>query len=303
MPPAKFGEGVMRVAALLLAACVLAPAARADGVPEPAAPLAPHGGWSYQFTPYGWLPWVSGDAVIKGRSFTVEQNPAQVIESLNMVWMSYMQAKKGPLTLFNDTIYADLGSSDSLVRSRQFSPHVAATLGLAATADYAYWTVEAGAMYEVMQFNSGLGHARGNDTVLELLAGGRYWHQELDVGVDLAGTVNVDGLVVVGNLAFAHSGTQQWIDPFIGARLRWHPAPGEELALRGDVGGFGAASKFTWQVLATYNWFLYQHALLTLDGYLGYRALSVDYATGEGVDRYEFDVLQQGPVMGVTGRF
>ena len=50
---------------------------------------------------------MSGDAVIKGRSFTVEQNPAQVIESLNMVWMSYMQAYKGPLTLFNDTIYAD----------------------------------------------------------------------------------------------------------------------------------------------------------------------------------------------------
>ncbi len=40
-----------------------------------------------------------------------------------------------------------------------------------------------------------------------------------------------------------------------------------------------------------------------LDGYLGYRALSVDYETGEGSRRYEYDVLQQGPVIGITGRF
>ena len=42
---------------------------------------------------------------------------------------------------------------------------------------------------------------------------------------------------------------------------------------------------------------------LTIDGYLGYRALSVDYAEGAGTDRYVFDVVQHGPVIGVTGRF
>ncbi len=136
-----------------------------------------------------------------------------------------------------------------------------------------------------------------------MLAGGRYWHQELNVNVALAGTLNVAGLDISGNTALAQSGGVDWVDPFIGARLRWRPAPGEEVALRGDVGGFGAGSKFTWQVLATYNWFLYQWEALTLDGYLGYRALSVDYERGEGVNRYEFDVLQQGPVIGVTGRF
>jgi hypothetical protein len=301
-------EGIVRVAALTLAACVgLALPAQADGMadglPEPAAPLAPISGWSYQFTPYGWLPWISGDAVIEGRSFEVAQNPAQVLESLRMVWMSYAQAKKGPLTLFNDTMYASVGNSDSFLHSRQFSPHVSGTLGAALSADYRYWTVEAGAMYEVMHWDSGLSARRADDTVLEMLAGGRYWHQELDVNVALAGTLNVDGLVLSGSEALARSGGVDWVDPFVGARLRWHPAPGEEVALRGDVGGFGAGSKFTWQALATYNWYLCTHGSLVLDGYLGYRALSVDYETGEGVSRYEFDVLQQGPVMGVTGRF
>ncbi len=294
----------MRATALILAASVmLAPAARADGVPRPAAPLAPNGGWSFQFTPYGWLPWVSGDAVIGGRSFTVAQNPAQVLESLNMVWMSYMQAKKGPLTLFNDTMYASLGSSGSFLHSRTFSPHINATVGAALSSDYRYWTVELGGMYEVAQWSSGMSPGRAHDTVLELLAGGRYWHQDLDVDVALAGTLNVFGLTVSGSRALAQSGSIDWVDPFIGARLLWQPAVGEEVALRGDVGGFGAASKFTWQLLATYNWFLCVEGPLTLNGYLGYRALSVDYETGEGFNRYEFDVLQQGPVMGITGRF
>ncbi len=294
----------MRGAALVLVACVvLAPAARADGEPGLAAPIAPKGGWSYQFTPYGWLPWVSGDAVIEGRSFTVAQNPAQVLESLRMVWMSYAQAKKGPLTLFNDTMYASLGSSDSFLHSRTFSPHINATVGAALSADYRYWTVELGGMYEVAQWRSGLSAQRASDMVLEMLAGGRYWHQELDVDVNVAGTLNFFGLTVSGSRALAQSGSIDWVDPFIGARLRWQPAPGEEVALRGDVGGFGAGSKFTWQLLASYNWFLCVEGPLTLNGYLGYRALSVDYETGQGFNRYEFDVLQQGPVMGITGRF
>jgi hypothetical protein len=141
------------------------------------------------------------------------------------------------------------------------------------------------------------------DSVLEVLAGGRYWYQQLDARVELASTLNLFGLQISGDRAIARSGVQQWIDPFVGARLRYYPAPGQQFTVRGDVGGFGAGSQFTWQALATYNWFLCEHAGLTLDGYLGWRALSVDYETGTGVSRYEFDVLQQGPVVGVTGRF
>ena len=285
----------MRVAAVAICAwALLAGAAHADGMGVPEQPKPALSGWTFEATPYGWFPWVSGDAVIRGRSFTVEQNPAQVLESLNMVYMGYMQAKNGPLTLFNDTIYASLGSSDSLVRSRQFSPHIGATVGAALNSDYRYWTVEGGAMYEVINTR---------DTAVEVLAGGRYWHQELDVDLSLVGTLDIAGLILSRGVAIAKSGTHQWVDPFIGARLRYVPAPGEEIAIRGDVGGFGAGSKFTWQAMATYNWLLCVEGPLTIDGYVGYRALSVDYETGEGRSRYEFDVLQHGPVLGLTGRF
>ncbi|KAB0265749.1 hypothetical protein [Microvirga brassicacearum] len=35
---------------------------------------------------------------------------------------------------------------------------------------------------------------------------------------------------------------------------------------------------------------------ITFSGVIGYRALYVDYVQGEGRQRYEFDMLQHGPV-------
>ena len=217
--------------------------------------------------------------------------------------MSYQQAKNGPLTLFTDVIYASVASGGSFVTSKTFSPHVSGTIGAALAADYKYWIVEAGGTYEIASWNSHGARYATPDTELELIAGGRYWHQELDVALALAGTVDLDGLIVSGNRALAHSGGVEWVDPFIGARIRFQPARGEEVVVRGDIGGFGAGSKFTWQALATYNWQVCTFGPMLIDGYAGWRALQVDYAQGAGVERYEFDVLQQGPVMGFTGRF
>lgn len=100
----------MRVTALASVACVLIPSlAHADGMEAPKLAPAPSG-WTYQFTPYGWVPWVTGDAVIKGRSFTVSETPIEVLEQVNTVWMSYQQAKNGPLTLFTDVMYASVAT-------------------------------------------------------------------------------------------------------------------------------------------------------------------------------------------------
>jgi len=221
----------MRVTALASVACVLLPAlAAADGMGAPKLAPAPSG-WTYQFTPYGWVPWVSGDAVVRGRSFSVEETPVEVLEDLNFAWMSYQQAKNGPLTLFTDVIYASVASGGSFVTSKTFSPHVNGTLGAVLSADYKYWIIEAGGTYEVASWNSHGGRYATPDTELELLAGGRYWHQELDVAVALAGTVNVDGLIVSGDRVLA--GGVEWVDPFVGARIRFQPARGEEIVVRG----------------------------------------------------------------------
>ena len=161
--------------------------------------------------------------------------------------------------------------------------------------------VEAGAAYEVARFD--LESSGASSMAFDVLAGGRFWDQKADVSLDLSAALDVTTLELRRNRAIARSGSVDWADPFVGARLRFAVAPGHELFVRGDVGGFGVGSDFSWQAIAGY---LFDFAVcngVTFSGVLGYRALQVDYAQGEGRRRYEFDMLQHGPVVGVSMRF
>jgi len=294
----------MRVSALTTAALLLcACGARADAYLPARAPIEPGpSGWQFQFTPYVWLPWLDGDAVVRGREFSINQNPGQLLDSLDFAWMSYQQARRGAVTLYSDVVYTDNSKSDSFASSKTFSPHVSGTLGAALSADYRQWIVEVGGMYETNRWRLGPGPGKA-DTTLDLLAGARYWHQELNVNVALAGTADLDGLIVSGSEVLARSGSIDWVDPFLGARLTYHHTPFQQFSVRADIGGFDIGSRFTWQAVATYDFYLGSHAAIDFDGYLGYRALSVDYVEERGSSRYEFDAIQQGPVIGITGRF
>jgi hypothetical protein len=256
--------------------------------------------WTFSFTTYAWTPWISGDLTIKGRSFDVDVTAGQVLDALDWsgipAWFSYAEARNGRLVLFNDIAYAKLAGSKSFAKT---GPLGVATLSGNVEADYEQAIVEVGAAYEIWSgLNPGLGTA-----AFDVLAGGRYWHQDTTVSADFNFSLDLAGLTVRGNRVLDKSGSIDWVDPFIGARLRQQLAPGQNLTLRGDVGGFDVGSDFTWQVIATYDFQLCATDRYTIDGYLGYRALSVDYSEGSGRNRYEFDAVQQGPVMGATVRF
>ena len=81
--------------------------------------------------------------------------------------------------------------------------------------------------------------------------------------------------------------------------MRHKFAPGHDLVVQGDIGGFGVGSDFSWQALAAYNfeWNFVGHKL---NPYLGYRAISVDYEEGSGRRRIGLDFVQHGPVAGLT---
>jgi hypothetical protein len=131
---------------------------------------------------------------------------------------------------------------------------------------------------------------------LDLLAGARYWRQD----VEIAATLGALGIPVA---AAARSGQVDWVDPIVGARLGYGVAPGQSVLLRGDIGGFGVGSEFSWQVLATYNAKICDLNGYAIDGFVGYRALAVDYSQGSGGRRYEMDAVQHGPVLGMSVRF
>jgi len=263
------------------------------------APVAAPKAWMFSFTAYGWLPWISGDLAVKGRSFDVDVTAGQVIEALDWsgipAWFSYAEARNGRFSLFNDVVYSKLTASRDFAKT---GPLGVVSLSGNVSADYEQTIVELGAAYEVWSGGTSLGPA-----ALDVLAGGRYWNQDATVSADLSATINLDGLTVEGSRVFAKSGTVDWVDPFMGVRLRQEIADGQSLTLRADVGGFGVASDLTWQVVASYDFQICATDRYTIDGYVGYRALSVDYSQGAGSNGYEFDAIMQGPVIGSSIRF
>ena len=119
--------------------------------------------------------------------------------------------------------------------------------------------------------------------ILEALGGIRY--TDLDVDLDILG--------VPADL----NGSQEWLDPIIGARYKWKISRKWMLSLRGDIGGFdiGDASDFTWNLIGLIKFQPWKHVSF----FGGYRALYHDYETGSGLNKFKFDMLMHGPALGV----
>ena len=101
--------------------------------------------------------------------------------------------------------------------------------------------------------------------------------------------------MVSRNRAIARRRDVDWVDPLVGFRVRQQLAPGQALVFRADVGGFDAGRQFSWNVLGAQSFNFAVRNGVTYAGVLGYRALSVDYQKGSGLNRYdEFDEVQMG---------
>jgi hypothetical protein len=117
--------------------------------------------------------------------------------------------------------------------------------------------------------------------------------------ITVARTVQIE---VERAMAFDHSGDLEWVDPFVGFRIRHDMGSAKELNFEGDVGGFGVGSQFSWQVVGTYG---FDTSLLgtPFHAVVGYRALSVDYSQNGKFGKNAIDFVQHGPIMGVTFRW
>ena len=303
MPP--FYKGLPRtflLAALAVTGWGQAALAADLGSGPPPLLTAPPSAWTFTFTPYGWLTALDGEITAKGRSVDVNVDAFEVLGHLDAApWMSYSEARRGPLTLYSESFYAKLGIDGSVSRSVR-----GLTVGADADVDFKQTILELGAAYEVARWRSGGGgsikdaNVFERSTAVDVLAGARYWHQDISLRFDLTGTLDLNGVVVSRNRAIARSGDVDWVDPLVGLRVRHQLAPGQELVLRGDVGGFDAGSQFSWNVLGAYSFTFAVRNGITYSGLLGYRALSVDFEEGSGLNKYVYDVVQHGPVVGLT---
>lgn len=90
-----------------------------------------------------------------------------------------------------------------------------------------------------------------------------------------------------------------WVDPLVGLQFNWPLATDWRANLRGDIGGFGIGSDLTWQMLASVHWQAGERVGLVC----GYRVISFDYEDGDGSDYERYDLVEQGPLLGVTISF
>jgi hypothetical protein len=271
-----------------------------------AEPLPPADRWQFRFTPYGWATSINGDVTARGHKVDVNESFVEIVEKSDslLAWMSYFEARKGRFAFFTDLVWADLGfpgsfniTRDPLGRFNRATVNVKGNAQL----DYQELIIQSGVAYEVARWQG----APGSFTALDLMGSARYWNQDVDLSLRLTGTLTVDlrelGLQFQRSrrVAIAHSGDLEWVDPVVGARIRHQIAPGRELMLLGDIGGFGAGSEFSWQAVATYG-FDVNCFRSPLHLVIGYRALAVDFSENGRFGKNELDVVQHGPLMGIT---
>jgi hypothetical protein len=276
---------------------------------ELAQPFPSPNQWRFSFTPYAWATGVNGSVTARGHKVNIDESFIDIVEDSDSLFalMGFFEARKGRFSLFTDVVWEDLGFPGHYQRSGspfRRLPNVNISVRANAQLDYEQLIIQSGIAYEVARWQG----TASAYTALDLMGSARYWNEETDINLKISGVLTADlerlGLQVQRSRSrvIAKSGTLEWVDPVIGMRLRHQMASGSELALLGDIGGFGAGSEFSWQVVGTYGFdvMCFGTPLRTV---LGYRALAVEYSEDGRFGKNALDVVQHGPVMGVSLRW
>ncbi|QGM45621.1 outer membrane protein [Methylocystis heyeri] len=269
-----------------------------------AAPAPAFGDWNVLLTQYTWAMGLNGNVTAKGQTLGVDYSFIDFLDKVSTFPLAFsgrIDASNGPVSFYGDLIWMQMRTSGSSTQLR--SPF--AEIGVAANADtrtkLTLAIAEVGAGYEVARWK--FFGAPNSFTALDAYAGLRYWFLNTNMRLDIVGAANAQllGLDQLGAWAIAKSGDIQWIDPVIGGRLRHEFAPGEQFQLRGDIGGFGAGSKFSWQVYGGYS-HDFEFCGLKLTSSIGYRALSVDYSQTIKGQPSGLNAILHGPVTSISLR-
>jgi hypothetical protein len=252
---------------------------------------------------------MSGQQTVRGRTVSVDTNTVQMFnDSQSLIpFMGYFEARwHDRIGLFVDVLYANLTASAGGTRGFNPAPGIGGSITASTSLDYETLTIQFGAAYEVVKVGP-TGTGGVGQTAFDFIMGGRYWLQKADLTLDLAGTigVNVADLQVSADRskAFARSGSVQWVDPVLGFRVQHKLAEGQDLVLEADLGGFGMGSRISAQAVSTYAYQFGRTGSVAWSGALGYRALYVDYSRGTASDLFRMNILQHGPILGVSARF
>lgn len=215
--------------------------------------------WHYLGEVYMMFPNMNGETGVRELpTVAVDATVGDILGHLKMGGMFYLEATNDDWSISSDFLYMDLEQNavpTTLITSGKVSMQQTA------------WEL-AGLKRVQPWLDLGLGTRLVN----------------LQAGIDLQ-TV-IDG-------SRSASIDQTWVDPIIIARTQGLFTEKIYWQFRGDFGGFGVGSDFTWQAQANIG---YRFSKLFQTS-IGYRYIGIDYDNGEGSDRFVYDVDTFGAVL------
>lgn len=269
---------VLKSAVSLAFSLALSATAIAADIPDrkkaPAAPAPAATDWSAEITLYGWAMGIDGTVQTFSRVPPVHASVGfdQLLKNLDGGIMLSASAMADRYVFFGDLIYAKVSPKKSFEIDRRYNLDATATLdatsfmGLAAGGYRVYVDPTAS---------------------VDLMIGARVF--AVDTSVNLA--INDTSRQLADRQVASRN--QSWVDGVVGVRGIYKLS--ENVRLTGIAFVGGISSKYEWDVFAsigydfTKNW----------SAFVGYRALGVNYRN----DGFVYDVVQHGPLVGISARF
>lgn len=257
--------------------------------------------WTFVVTPYAWLMGATGSTTAKGQTIDVNAGIVDMFAMTDtlVALMGNAEARHDKWAFGLDLIYTKMVATPSFASQRSPTPWLNFSSQAGANVSSTLVVIEGSASYEIWQ--------PAPKTAVDGLLGLRYWHAStnMDFAFNAPATVQTPrdiGLSRDAGFALASTGSMDWADPIVGFVVRHEIAPHHNLRLRGDVGGFGVGSQFTWQSFAGYA-YEFGSGSTSWSAVLGYRALGVNYSAGSGADARSMNMVLHGPVLGLSTKF
>ena len=221
-------------------------------------------GWSFQITPYLWLAGIGGNVTTAhGQSASFSQSIGDVLSELDGGLMLLGEARYGRWGILADFDYARLTTNGDQ----------GPILGGASLTTREY----------IGTLDGGYRFIDSDSLKLDGLVGVRVF--SVDTSLSTGGALLPP---------LSDSGSATWADPLLGMRAILPIGAGFFANALGDVGG-GPNGDLTWQIYGGLGYNFDK----TVAAYVGYRYLAFDHT----VNGMNFDIHQQGPLIGVGIRF
>jgi hypothetical protein len=278
--------------------------------------LAPADRWQFEVTPYGWMINLKGNTTVKGITSSVDVTFIDIVQEADtlVALEGRVEARKGRFSLVSVSDYFKAEFSEDVVQNVRPIPQLSIDIESEVGLDLELILSEFAGTLEIFKRWHGEPRSWKGDvsaprgfTALDLVAGGRYNSVKIttDVLLSITATLTPDIIPISitrsGQIMGRVEVDEQWVDPFIGLRLRKDTGTGYQFFARGDIGGFGVNSDFVWQAIAGISGQCRCNE--NLSWVLAYRLLDTDYETGSGENKFAFDMLMHGPAIGATLRF